>query len=237
MTGEETGRKRLLKTVKVSTMRTKGFTLIELLVVIAIIAILAAILFPVFARARESARRASCLSNLKQLGLAALMYCQDYDETLPACCAFPGGAWAVAPYYSIPFKDCLTPYVKNEQIWRCPTGAKIDPGVTTAFGGNSYWFPSSAPNFWPFWVERNLAGVSLAKVVNSPRVVMLVDACPVWHSSRPYTAQEFWAAQAAGTVLGGIWASNFMFVDGHAKLRNYTELEAYWAIFGAVGEE
>src|SRR5439155_13821342 len=66
-------------------MKRKGFTLIELLVVIAIIAILAAILFPVFARAREKARGASCLSNMKQIGLAIIMYTQDYDETLPVC--------------------------------------------------------------------------------------------------------------------------------------------------------
>lgn len=64
-------------------MKEKGFTLIELLVVIAIIAILAAILFPVFARAREKARQTSCLSNLKQLALGVLMYTQDYDEILP----------------------------------------------------------------------------------------------------------------------------------------------------------
>src|SRR5947209_15517704 len=63
--------------------RKKGFTLIELLVVIAIIAILAAILFPVFARAREKSRQISCLSNLKNIGLATLMYAQDYDETFP----------------------------------------------------------------------------------------------------------------------------------------------------------
>src|SRR5690606_11463989 len=65
------------------TATPRGFTLIELLVVIAIISILAAILFPVFARARESARRASCLSNLKQIGLASMMYVQDYDEKYP----------------------------------------------------------------------------------------------------------------------------------------------------------
>ncbi len=72
-------------------MRRKGFTLIELLVVIAIIAILAAILFPVFARAREKARQTSCLSNLKQLSLGVLMYAQDYDERLPMLYFNTGG--------------------------------------------------------------------------------------------------------------------------------------------------
>jgi len=80
----------------------KGFTLIELLVVIAIIAILAAILFPVFARAREKARQTSCLSNMKQIGLAFMMYTQDYDETLPgisfsATGANPGAVWPGTP--------------------------------------------------------------------------------------------------------------------------------------------
>src|SRR6266511_5057775 len=66
--------------------RQKGFTLIELLVVIAVIAILAALLFPVFAQAREKARQAACFSNLKQIGLALNLYLQDYDEHLPSCC-------------------------------------------------------------------------------------------------------------------------------------------------------
>ncbi len=72
----------------------KGFTLIELLVVIAIIAILAAILFPVFAKAREKARQTSCLSNMKQIGLASMMYAQDYDERLPGSCG-PRTDWGV----------------------------------------------------------------------------------------------------------------------------------------------
>ncbi len=108
-------------------MRKKsGFTLIELLVVIAIIAILAAILFPVFARAREKARQTSCLSNLKQIGLGALMYAQDYDGFFPTMYWTP-----VAGYDSgvsrggITVLDAVQPYVKNAQIWRCPSSSEV----------------------------------------------------------------------------------------------------------------
>jgi len=94
--------------------RKKGFTLIELLVVIAIIAILAAILFPVFARAREKARQTSCLSNMKQIGLAADMYCQDYDETFPMSIYTPGTV--VVTFYHV-----LMPYMKNTQMLQCPS--------------------------------------------------------------------------------------------------------------------
>lgn len=104
-----------------------GFTLIELLVVIAIIAILAAILFPVFARAREKARTASCQSNLKQIALAAIMYAQDYDEVY---CTW--GRWDLAAVYPEPagfdgasagiaWPSLLFPYIKNLQIYRCPS--------------------------------------------------------------------------------------------------------------------
>ena len=114
-------------TAKIVNRKSKivnGFTLIELLVVIAIIAILAAILFPVFARARENARRASCASNLKQLGLSAIQYSQDYDGTMvlsrlrnnynqPAYTAIAGVTELFWP-------DLLYPYVKNTQIFQCP---------------------------------------------------------------------------------------------------------------------
>ena len=106
----------------------RGFTLIELLVVIAIIAILAAILFPVFARARENARRTSCQSNLKQLGLGIMQYTQDYDERFPLYNW--GGSTAPAGHGG--WANTMQPYLKSVQLLQCPsesTGA-VDMGVT-----------------------------------------------------------------------------------------------------------
>ena len=100
----------------------RGFTLIELLVVIAIIAILAAILFPVFARAREKARQTACLSNVKQLGLGCAMYAQDYDETLPCV----QHRQTVGP--TLFWFDVIQPYVNNDQIIVCPSAKNSTPG-------------------------------------------------------------------------------------------------------------
>lgn len=105
--------------VEVQSMRRKaGFTLIELLVVIAIIAILAAILFPVFAQAREKARATSCLSNTRQLGTAVRMYVQDYDEMFPFAANLEDGFADAGKWYG---KNKLQPYIKNEGILLCPS--------------------------------------------------------------------------------------------------------------------
>src|SRR5262245_31487456 len=102
-------------------MRKRGFTLIELLVVIAIIAILAAILFPVFAQARPKARQATCLSNLKQIGLGVMMYAQDYDEAYPSASATSAvGVTSWEPEGSgRNIKELIVPYTKNLNIWQC----------------------------------------------------------------------------------------------------------------------
>jgi prepilin-type N-terminal cleavage/methylation domain-containing protein/prepilin-type processing-associated H-X9-DG protein len=102
--------------------RWNGFTLIELLVVIAIIAILAAILFPVFARARENARRASCMSNMKQIGLGIMQYTQDYDEHLPAgFLSYAGAVYPDGSTHTESWRVAIYPYVKSVQVFNCPS--------------------------------------------------------------------------------------------------------------------
>ena len=102
--------------------KRRGFTLIELLVVIAIIAILAAILFPVFAQARAKARQTACLSNEKQMGNALMMYAQDYDETLPMTVYYPWCGNITPSALNNPvWIDMLLPYVKNTQVFTCPS--------------------------------------------------------------------------------------------------------------------
>jgi len=133
--------------------RRRGFTLIELLVVIAIIAILAAMLFPVFARARESARKIQCLSNVKNLAMAMQMYLTDYDrfmpkestpekvqffadlgcEMSPGCCNY---ATQVNPYLRIPV--ILDEYVRNRDVWRCPS-ARMIGGASHVYGPGDWW--------------------------------------------------------------------------------------------------
>ena len=116
----------------------RGFTLIELLVVIAIIAILAAILFPVFARAREKARQTSCLSNLKQIALADNMYAQDHDERMASYTSHPGGS-AEPGDYTYNWRAMLAPYIQNEQIFECPSGTSsvgVSPNITSVGTSN-----------------------------------------------------------------------------------------------------
>ncbi|NUQ00609.1 MAG: DUF1559 domain-containing protein [Armatimonadetes bacterium] len=149
--------------------RTKAFTLIELLVVIAIIAILAAILFPVFAKAREKARQSSCQSNLKQIGVSVTQYVQDYDERYPI--AGENVSVTTVPATGSPsFVILLSPYIKNTQIWRCPSVAVTSSsgGVSCGYFGNGVIFfnypsmaqltkPAEMVVFWEFNEARNMS--------------------------------------------------------------------------------
>jgi prepilin-type N-terminal cleavage/methylation domain-containing protein/prepilin-type processing-associated H-X9-DG protein len=118
-----------LETKKNTTKKAMGFTLIELLVVIAIIAILAAILFPVFAKAREKARQTSCESNLNQIGKALLQYVQDNNEALPAAFYGPDGGPSDPTTGRYKWMDAVYPYVKSTQVYSCPDDSGMDGGT------------------------------------------------------------------------------------------------------------
>jgi prepilin-type N-terminal cleavage/methylation domain-containing protein/prepilin-type processing-associated H-X9-DG protein len=162
----------------------RAFTLIELLVVIAIIAILAAILFPVFAQARAKARQASNISNLKQIGLAVLMYAQDYDETMvPYLVPRVGGGtvwWHGVTLPTTPLtyrreEGLLQPYLKNVQIQDCPVGKDIptpfnwvNGALVPAYGTNQLLFVQPTVN--------NPTTVSLAAVQEPAATMLMLDA-------------------------------------------------------------
>jgi prepilin-type N-terminal cleavage/methylation domain-containing protein/prepilin-type processing-associated H-X9-DG protein len=131
-------------------VKHKAFTLIELLVVIAIIAILAAILFPVFARARENARRASCMSNLKQMGLGVMMYAQDYDERYPQ---------------QLNWITLIEPYTKSDQLFVCPSSTNTSP-LNGNYGANRSIFPRS---------NNTPPSISLAAVQSPSQIYMIMD--------------------------------------------------------------
>lgn len=165
-----------------------GFTLIELLVVIAIIAILASILFPVFARAREKARESACMSNLRQIGLALRMYSDDHDELLPMAADFPtAGPIPTTSDVSlggVSLRDVLHPYTKNNQIFRCPS----DKDKFWEVEGLSYSYCSGAFEFYASPMEPPDI---------SPTAFSLVyDYSPDWHSKGP----------------------NVLYADGHVKV-------------------
>ena len=174
----------------------KGFTLIELLVVIAIIAILAAILFPVFARAREKARQSSCLSNVKQIALGVLMYAQDYDERLLAYRSDPRPA-----HSTISWATLIDPYIKNAQVWHCPS-----------YGNQGTHYG---------WNYEFISWHSLAQFGRPSETLMFGDSAghvlyrPGRYGYVPSPGDTYWAYNMAGVRHNG--GANLGFVDGHAK--------------------
>ena len=199
----------------------KGFTLIELLVVIAIIAILAAILFPVFAKAREKARQSSCLSNVKQIMLGMLSYTQDYDEILPTNARGSAGAW-------VPWNAQLAPYIKNAQIFVCPSHkynhCTTDPASWAQMLWSNYWPISYGFNTWngggsaasgPWVGYYSPRGQSLGWVKRPSEIIMIGDHTSCYQFY--WTGSNYvdvWNASGAKIHNDG---GNFAFIDGHAK--------------------
>ena len=203
----------------------KGFTLIELLVVIAIIAILAAILFPVFARAREKARQTACLSNMKQIALSALMYAQDYDEiyTLSAI-DYPGHYSATMTFW----QEMLQPYMKNWQMLLCPS----EPRPTRA----SRLTGETLPHVWgnAYSINQNFGyrrdGITLATVQEPAQIIYATE-------SSNYTTRPYWWPRGSYLLSlrhnGGL---NAAFADGHAKWLGEQEAKKneYWYFEGGT---
>ena len=189
-----------------------GFTLIELLVVIAIIAILAAILFPVFAQAREKARGISCLSNQKELGLSVLMYTQDYDQN------FPSGLQN--DWYNDTWYVLTQPYIKNLQVLRCPddpignapSGYEPWGGPRMSYGANGYLRYDGAPT--NAWVMHGLMGLQQSWLtgttcadasVNFPaETILIADKANVFDSqfSNPVGNIYYWGPSCLFENLG-----------------------------------
>lgn len=237
-------------------MRRTGFTLIELLVVIAIIAILAAILFPVFAQAREKARMISCISNLKQIGTATQMYAQDYDETMAAWTFdnYPYGmyyspewnqyGWTMAFY-------AWQPYLKNVQVYTCPSATQSLYGPTD---NTTYprWNMSYAYSEYIYNIANGNS--TLASLANSPYGVSGVVVLAESHF--PGIFNDWDADYTGGTnqiplnYLGRVAQANgngtsnrtarhngsqFLYADGHAKYIPLAKIRCPQK-YGAAGE-
>ncbi len=215
-------------------MRRTGFTLIELLVVIAIIAILAAILFPVFAQAREKARNITCISNIKQIGTATLMYVQDYDEKYPYAGYVPPTGekvnttpfndWPDEPLY---FPTLVQPYIKSTRLFKCPDDSSKDGLIYAqyvALAGSTYTplYPMSYYYFFDMYHPGIVADCSTA---GPPDGVALAQiSYPAQKAVMDCGADDWGWVSPSGTPFDptvppphGHGFLQLLLADGHAK--------------------
>ncbi|MCC7491607.1 MAG: DUF1559 domain-containing protein [Fimbriimonadaceae bacterium] len=230
--------------MKRASRRNLGFTLIELLVVIAIIAILAAILFPVFAKAREKARQSSCASNEKQLGLAFMQYKQDYDEKWPAVYNDHSGSGL-----RLIWGQVITPYIKNNQVFACPS-ANID--TSTNIQNTRYQMNMTHGWSWP--EGTNNTGnypfpIADSQIGNPAEFMLLLESSNAWYNH--WSPQAGWDATGtdnSGLYLLGVLGEtcyprhnqglNITYTDGHVKWSSTNSLRSpaaatnrAWTIF------
>ena len=193
--------------------RVRAFTLIELLVVIAIIAILAAILFPVFAKARERAKQTTCVSNLKQLGLAIISYADDNDDVLPQATFL----YSSTPILPTALPNVLSTYTKSREVFQCPSDAgnrrfsAMLPDVYWKTYGQSYAYNSRPPaDTTPHldWPPQWRGGRARSEFKNVTDIGLMSDTNP-WHRILDTSGSAQSLAQAGYNVL---------FVDGHVKM-------------------
>jgi prepilin-type N-terminal cleavage/methylation domain-containing protein/prepilin-type processing-associated H-X9-DG protein len=205
--------------------RPRAFTLIELLVVIAIIAILAAILFPVFARAKEAAKRAACLSNLRQLGTSMAMYEGDADDRMPdrrdLKASLPGG---YRPWTSWPPSDpragwaavVLRPYTRNDDLWSCDSVRGSAMGAAEQVRQRTSDVPNASVS--RYWMWRFDQAVSDLAAANNPTAGTPQGVADVELAVDPYFPRTIptVAAELKGLAVH-VGGRNRLFLDGHAK--------------------
>jgi prepilin-type N-terminal cleavage/methylation domain-containing protein/prepilin-type processing-associated H-X9-DG protein len=194
-----------------------GFTLIELLVVIAIIAILAAILFPVFAKAREKARQTACLSNMKQIGLGIMQYTEDYDEQFPMV-RVSGNGNGGGPTYEWRFE--INPYIKSAQVFACPS----NPNDNIYTNGDCQNNSIEAPNQWPEsygwatndWNNPPQWGFSYAWNATTALATIQQPSSEILVDESTGTCADFCQWCHPESCVHNQMA-NWLFADGHAK--------------------